>query len=81
MWSRTSAGESVAKCLLVGIGEGSHQRDTAIVLDLLKHLVCNHFPDEHKHGGVARTLVLLQPFRIGDELLASSAHDGNQLIG
>ena len=46
-----------------------------------QHLVCNHFPDEHKQGGVAAIGTPARPFRIGDELLASSAHDGNQLSG
>jgi hypothetical protein len=42
------AGESVAKRLFLGIGEGGLQHDTAIVLDLLDHLVRRHLLDKHK---------------------------------
>jgi hypothetical protein len=47
------AGESVAKRIFLGVGEGRLQHDTAIVLDLLDHLVSRHFLDKHKQCGVA----------------------------
>jgi len=40
----------VAKRLLLRVSEGGLQHDTAIVLDLLDHLVRRHLPDKHKQG-------------------------------
>ncbi len=42
---RYGASKSVAKRLFLGISEGRLQHNTAIVLDLLDHLVRRHFLD------------------------------------